>query len=89
MTEPPRISELLDRYGDPVPLLDQIPRTVGEVYRDWANVPEPKALSRRERNERRWLARHLEFAANRGDIERQVVLTEDRREYIGFNTKTR
>jgi hypothetical protein len=89
MTEPLRMHELLGRYGDPMPLLDQIPRTAGEVYRNWADVPEAKALSRRERNERRWLARHLQLAASRGEIERQVVLTEDRQEYVAFNAKTR
>jgi len=88
MNEPLRIHELLDRYGDPVPLLDHVPRTAGEVYRDWANVPTAKSLSRRERNERKWLAKHLQSAASRGEIERQVVLTEDRQEYVAFNARS-
>ena len=88
-TLPPRMLELLDRYGDPLPLLDYVPRTAGEVYRQWAEVPERKSLSARERNERRWLAKHLQSAARRDEIERQVVLTGDSREYVAFNRKTR
>jgi hypothetical protein len=85
---PPRMLELLDRYGDPLPLLDHVPRQASEVYREWANVPTQKSLSRRERNERLWLAKHLQSCAKRGEIERQVVI-EDRREFVAFNARTR
>ena len=90
MTElPKRMTELLDRYGDPLPKLDHVPRTAGEIYRDWAAVPEPKSLSARERNERRWLARHLQSCARRGEIERQATTTETGGEFVTFNRSTR
>jgi len=82
---PERMTELLDRYGDPVPMLDHVPRTAGELYRDWADVPERKSLSARERNERRWLAKHLQSCAKRGEVERQAVTTPAGGEFITFN----
>lgn len=85
---PERMTELLSRYGDPLPLLDEVPRTAGEVYRNWAEVPERKSLSARERNERRWLAKHLQSCARRGVIERQAITTEGGGEFVTFNRST-
>ncbi|MFL5861111.1 MAG: hypothetical protein ACJ780_10060 [Solirubrobacteraceae bacterium] len=90
MTElPRRMHELLDRYGDPLPKLDHVPRTAGEIYRDWAAVPEPKSLSARERNERRWLAKHLQSCARRGEVERRAVTTPTGNEFVTFNAVSR
>jgi hypothetical protein len=85
---PERMLALLGRYGDPLPLLDAVPRTAGEVYRHWAEVPAHKSLSARERNERRWLAKHLQSCAKRGEIDRQAITTEAG-EFITFNRSTR
>jgi hypothetical protein len=86
---PARMTELLDRYGDPIPLVDHIPRTAGELYRNWADVPERKSLSSRERNERRWLAKHLQSCARRGQVERQAVTSEAGGEFVTFNAVSR
>jgi hypothetical protein len=83
------MTELLDRYGDPLPLLDEVPRTAGEVYRNWADVPHRKSLSARERNERRWLAKHLQSCAKRGEAERQATTTEAGGEFVTFNRTQR
>ena len=86
---PERMTELLSRYGDPKSLLDAVPRTAGEVYRNWAEVPEPKSLSARERNERRWLAKHLQSCARRGEVERRAVTTPSGGEFVTFNAVSR
>jgi hypothetical protein len=83
------MTELLDRYGDPKSVLDHVPRTAGEVYRNWADVPERKSLSARERNERRWLAKHLQSCARRGEVERQAVTTPTGGEFVTFNAVSR
>jgi hypothetical protein len=83
------MTDLLDRYGDPKSLLDAVPRTAGEVYKAWADVPERKSLSARERNERRWLAKHLQSCARRGEVERQAVTTPSGGEFVTFNAVSR
>ncbi len=77
---------LLDQYGDPLVLLTEQPQSVTDLYYRWAEVPPRKSLSRRERNERRWLATHLFKASQRREIRRVVATAEHGGEYIAFTT---
>lgn len=73
------------RYRNVLRHVDGSPRSATEIYRRWAELPEWKALTRRHRNERRWLGQALENLANDGVIERDVYRTEDRK-WVGFST---
>ncbi len=59
------------------------PRTVTEIYREWAGLPEWKSLTRRHRTERRELATQLESLANKGVICRGVV-EQGGRSWVAF-----
>jgi hypothetical protein len=83
------MQELIDRYGDPLRLVGDAPLTAHELYLLWAGVSDRKSLSARERNERRWLAKHLQSVARRGQIERRAITTTNHREYITFNRSAR
>lgn len=59
------------------------PRTVTEIYREWAGLGEWKALTRRLRNERREVAVQLESLANQEIICRGVV-EQGGRSWVAF-----
>jgi hypothetical protein len=75
---------LIEKYGDPVPLLTSEPQSATDLYYLWADTPEWKSLNRRRRNERRWLGRHLQHLANEGAIQHGTVTTEHGGEWRGF-----
>jgi len=55
---------LIREYGSLLDEVDRVPRTVDEIYRRWSGYTG-SSLSRRRRNERRWVARTLELMTRR------------------------
>lgn len=71
------------RYARVLACVDSTPHNATDIYMRWAELPEWKALTRRHRNERKWLAQALENLADDGLIHRGVITEEDRT-WVGF-----
>lgn len=77
------IEELIAEFGDPLKLLDRIPRSATELYFAWSGVAPGKSLSRRERNQRFALAKYLQRESLKGTLTRAVI-TDTGRTYVAF-----
>jgi len=55
---------LIQEYGSLLGEIDNVPRTADEIYRKWSGF-DGNSLSRRRRNERRWVARTLELMSRK------------------------
>src|SRR5947209_3201909 len=77
-------STLSPRYQRVFSCVDRVPRTATEIYRRWAGLPEWKSLTRRHRNERKWLAGVLENLAAERTITHGVIREDDGPELTCF-----
>lgn len=79
------MTSLSPRYQRVYSCVDNVPRTATEIYRRWAELPEWKSLTRRHRNERKWLAGVLEnLAAERKIARGKLTDNTTRNEFVAF-----
>lgn len=67
LTQPP----VSARYQRVLDCVTEEPLRARDLYRVWAELPEWKSLTTRQRNELRWFAQALENLADDGHIERE------------------
>lgn len=67
------VHPLVARYGDPLAVVDDTPRSATEIYRRWAHLEFRESLRRPQRHERRWLAYELERLSRRRIIHRDIT----------------
>lgn len=71
------IAPLIAEYGDPINVVDRAPRTASELYYRWAGLGPRPSLSRRQRRERRALARYLSYLAKERKVTKHVITETD------------